>query len=90
MEGFNLNKADFDRKIRDFVTALNGASAGVFFYAGHGLQVAGHNYLVPIDAKAEAADALEFEMVRVDTIHRVWSARPTPTSCSLMPVGTIR
>ena len=71
MEGFNLNKADFDRKICDFVTALNGASAGVFFYAGHGLQVAGHNYLVPIDAKAEAADALEFEMVRVDTIHRV-------------------
>ena len=48
VEGFDLNKATFDRKIRDFTTALDGAAAGVFFYAGHGLQVAGQNYLVPV------------------------------------------
>src|SRR5262249_47247884 len=41
-----------------------------FFYAGHGFQVAGRNYLVPIDAKAETADALDFEMVQLDLVQR--------------------
>ena len=69
--GFDLDKAAFDRKVREFGAALKGAEAGVLFYAGHGLQVAGQNYLVPIDAKADEPDALEFEMVRVDVIHRI-------------------
>jgi formylglycine-generating enzyme required for sulfatase activity len=71
IEGFDLDKASFDRKVLDFAAALKGAEAGVFFYAGHGLQVAGHNYLVPVSAKAEGAEALEFEMLRVDVIQRI-------------------
>jgi len=71
IEGFDVDKAAFDRKVLEFAAALRGADAGVFFYAGHGLQVAGHNYLVPIDAKAEAAETLDFEMVRVDVVHRI-------------------
>jgi uncharacterized caspase-like protein len=70
IEGFDLDKAALDRKIRDFATALRGADMGVFFYAGHGLQVAGQNYLVPVDAKAETASALDFEMVRLDLVQR--------------------
>jgi uncharacterized caspase-like protein len=71
LEGFDLDKAAFDRKVRDFATALQEADAGVFFYAGHGLQVAGQNYLVPVDAELTTSTALEFEMVRVDVVHRV-------------------
>ena len=70
IEGYNLDKLSFDRKVRDFAAALSGAEVGVFFYAGHGLQVAGQNFLVPVDAKAEGGEALDFEMVRVDVIHR--------------------
>ena len=75
VDGFDLNKAAFDRKVRDFSEALKGTEAGVLFYAGHGLQVAGQNYLVPIDAKADEADALDFEMLRVDVIHRIMERR---------------
>ncbi len=71
IEGFDLGKAAFDRKVRDFADALHQAAAGVFFYAGHGLQVAGQNYLVPVDAQLTSAAALEFEMVRVDVVQRV-------------------
>jgi tripartite-type tricarboxylate transporter receptor subunit TctC len=71
LDAFDLDKPSFDRKIRDFVIALAGAEAGLFFYAGHGLQVAGKNYLVPIDAELTTSDALEFEMVQLDTIHRI-------------------
>jgi uncharacterized caspase-like protein len=71
IDGLDLDKAAFDHKVRDFAVALKGADVGVLFYAGHGLQVAGENYLVPIDAKAEDATALEFEMLRVAVIHRI-------------------
>ena len=79
LEGFDLDKAAFDRKVRDFATALSSAQVGVFFYAGHGLQVSGHNYLVPIDAQLSAASALDFEMVRLDLVHRTME-RETQTN----------
>jgi hypothetical protein len=71
IDGFDLDKAAFDRKGRDFATALKGSDVGLFFYAGHGLQVAGYNYLLPVDAKADGAETLDFEMVRVDVIQRL-------------------
>jgi uncharacterized caspase-like protein len=71
IEGLDLDKTAFDRKIRDFAVALAGTEVGLFFYAGHGLQVAGYNYLVPVDAELTTASAVEFEMVRLDLVHRI-------------------
>jgi len=71
LEGFDLDKSGTERKIGEFAAALEGAEAGLFFYSGHGLQVAGQNYLVPVDAQLSTAAALELEMVRLDVIHRI-------------------
>ncbi len=68
--GINLDKRDTDRKIRQFASELAGADAAVFHYSGHGLQVAGINYLVPVDAELATADALDFEAVRLDLVQR--------------------
>ncbi len=57
----------------------SGAKVGVFFYAGHGLQVAGANYLVPVDAKLSTASALDWEMVRLDLVQRTME-RETETN----------
>lgn len=70
IEGIDLDKAGMDRKLREFADALEGASVAVLFYAGHGLQVDGINYLVPVDAMLSKKAALEFEMVRLDSIQR--------------------
>jgi hypothetical protein len=72
VEGKDLTKADMDRTIRSFAETVAGAEMALFFYAGHGLQVSGQNYLVPIDAKltTTTAAALDFEMVRLDLIQR--------------------
>ena len=70
VEGFDLGKTAFDAKVREFTQALEGAQVGLFFYAGHGIQVSGHNYLVPIDAKLSTAAALEMEMVRLELVHK--------------------
>ena len=70
LKGIDLSKAGMDAIIRQFAEAMGGAKAGLLFYAGHGLQVGGQNYLVPIDAKLTTSSALDFEMVRLDLIQR--------------------
>jgi hypothetical protein len=70
IEGVDLDKAAFDAKLREFALALHGADVGVLFYAGHGLQVSGLNYLMPVDAKLSTPSTLEVEMVRLDVVQR--------------------
>jgi uncharacterized caspase-like protein len=74
IKGLDLDKARMDRAIRDFAEAAKGARIGVFFYAGHGLQVGGRNYLIPIDAQLKTADALDFEMLGLDVVQRTMEA----------------
>ena len=57
VDGFDLDKAAFDRKLREFAGALQGAGAGLFFFAGHGLQVAGQNYLAHFIRRSFACDS---------------------------------
>ena len=59
----DVTKAAMDAAIRRFGDRLEGAGVGLFFYAGHGLQVNGQNYLVPVDAKLTKERDLEFESV---------------------------
>ncbi len=66
--GIDLDKRAMDKKVLEFEGALSGADAGVFHYSGHGLQVAGVNYLVPIDAELASAAALRIEAVRLDFV----------------------
>jgi uncharacterized caspase-like protein len=77
--GFDLDKQAFDAKVRDFAAALKGASVGVFFYAGHGMQASGQNYLVPVDAKLAAVSDLNAEMVRLDLVNQTME-RETKTN----------
>ena len=66
--GLDLDKRAFDMKVRDFARALTAADTGIFFYAGHGLQVAGRNYLVPVDAQLQNERDLDFEAVALDFV----------------------
>lgn len=72
--GNDLDKAGMVRLVRDFADALTGAEVGAFFYAGHGLQVDGVNYLVPTDARLLTPQSLSIEMMRLDDIQRVMEA----------------
>ncbi len=51
--------------IRRFNRQLDGTDIALFFYAGHGLQVGGRNYIVPVDAKLEHEDDLDYEMMEM-------------------------
>jgi Caspase domain len=68
--GLDLDRHGFDEKLRAFSRALESADTAVFFYAGHGLQVAGRNYLVPIDAGLSSERDLDFEAISLDFVLR--------------------
>ena len=46
-------------------------TVGLFYYAGHGVQTNGKNYLVPVDARLNAASDLEFIAMDLDLVLRV-------------------
>ncbi|MDE2005740.1 MAG: caspase family protein [Rhodospirillales bacterium] len=64
----NLDRHQFLVDISTFGHMLGVGSVAVFYYAGHGLQVRGHNYLVPIDANPERASDAEIQMVDANMI----------------------
>jgi uncharacterized caspase-like protein len=68
IEGEDLDKTALEGKLREFAKAAEAAKVTFVFYAGHGMQVNGSNYLIPIDAKLADASALDFETVKVDRI----------------------
>jgi Caspase domain len=71
---FNATKQDMDSKIREFAEKADSADVALFFYAGHGMQVNGANYLIPIDAKLETSTALDFETVNSESVIRYMSS----------------
>jgi uncharacterized caspase-like protein len=56
IEGRNLDKRGMDEKIAEFARKLDKAGIGLFFYASHGIQLDGDNWLIPIDARIEGGD----------------------------------
>ncbi len=51
-----------------FAKQMDGASAAVFYYAGHGIQHSNRNFLVPVDAKLTAEQEIAYFTIDVDQI----------------------
>ncbi len=68
LDGIDLDKRSMERIIRQFDQQLEGAEIALFFYAGHGIQVAGQNHLVPVDARLAAEGDIEFESLPLNLV----------------------
>ena len=69
--------AALERKIGAFSDALDGAGVGLFYYAGHGLQVDGRNFIVPVDARLDVPAKLRLETVQIDDILDIMEQQTT-------------
>jgi hypothetical protein len=63
MVHFNVNQVTLKQAIDDFGNRLRHFDTGLFFYAGHGIQVKGFNYLIPVDASLESEIDVEYNCV---------------------------
>jgi Caspase domain len=68
IEGRDLDRRATEDAIRQFGHKLNEADLALFFYSGHGLQVDGKNYLVPVDAKLERVSDLALDAIDVGMV----------------------
>lgn len=66
----DLDKPRFERAVQAFGRALQGADVALFYYSGHGLQVDGVNWLVPVDASPTGPRDLDFQMVDASLVLR--------------------
>jgi hypothetical protein len=67
----DLGVVDFKRAVRDFLITAETADIAVVYYAGHGIEVGGTNYLIPVDAKLARDHDVEDEAVALDRI--IWA-----------------
>lgn len=66
----NLKREDLLAALRELSRAARGAEVAALFFAGHGIEQGGRNYLIPVDAKLDEADDLALEAVDLDTVRQ--------------------
>lgn len=62
----DVSKAELEQQLHEFVRKVDHADVALLFYAGHGLQVSGHNFFVPIDAHLQTEADVPYETVDVE------------------------
>ena len=67
-EGHDLGRNDMEGHLRAFLNRASSAKVALLFYAGHGMQIDGRNYLVPVDANLETPNDVTFGTVELDRI----------------------
>ena len=67
----DLGAAAMRRALRDFSDKVRDSDIAVVFYAGHGIEVNGTNYLIPVDATLERDIDVEDESVPLDRVIQI-------------------
>ena len=62
----DADRVELTEALRRFTRRSAGADVSLVFYAGHGIEMDGVNYLVPVDARLERDVDVRFEAVTVD------------------------
>lgn len=66
--GLDLTSAEMSELANKFVAGLDTADVALFYYAGHGFQVGGQNYLVPVDAEIQTPQDVQDQTIRLTDI----------------------
>ncbi len=67
----NLNGTEMRRAFRDFAEKSRTADVAVVFFAGHGIEIDGTNYLLPVDTSLKRDLDVEDEAISLDRIVRM-------------------
>ena len=83
----DLTQSDMRRTIAEFakkVTEKGPDTVALVFYAGHGLQVDGENYLVPVDAQIERESDVPLQATRLADLMNVLSSVPSKSNIVIL------
>ncbi len=80
----NLNQSQMKRAMDEFGEKLKNYDVGLFFYAGHGIQAKGYNYLIPVDADLRSEEQVEYDCVQADRILGLMEASGTTVNIMIL------
>jgi uncharacterized caspase-like protein len=73
----NVDRRGLLGALRDFEARARGAEVALFYFAGHGAQVGGANYLIPVNAQIRAeTDVPDESLDAAGVLRRIEEARP--------------
>lgn len=64
----DLDKAGMEQALYEFIDHAQGAGIALIYYAGHGMEFGGRNYLIPVDARLRTDIELGFQTVPLDLV----------------------
>ena len=64
----DATRREMRRSMIQFGRRLQDGGVGLFYYAGHGVQLYGDNYLIPVGAEIEAEDHVEIEAIELNQV----------------------
>jgi len=70
-EATDLRRDQFGEAIETFSNTITANDSVLFYYAGHGLQIGGENYLVPVDFSGQSEGAAKFDTVPVGRVQEI-------------------
>lgn len=88
--GFTVEKVldctypEMDQALKRFKQSLKDQDVGVFFFAGHGLQINGENYLTAIDTDASGEDEAKYSSLPLNRVIDVMEKADTQTSIIIL------
>lgn len=64
----DVTRLQFEEQFRNYLAAADGADLAVVYYSGHGFQIGGENFLIPVDASLKDAADIEVQAVKLDDV----------------------
>lgn len=71
----DLTKLQFEEQFRSYLAAADGADLAVVYYSGHGVQIGGENFLIPVDASLTEAADMEVQAIKLDDVLQQLSSK---------------
>ncbi len=66
----DVTRQDMVKALRDFEDAATGAEVAIVYYSGHGMEMNGTNYLLPVDVRLKTDKDVEDEAIPLDRVQR--------------------
>jgi formylglycine-generating enzyme required for sulfatase activity len=80
----DLDRQGLENAIKRFGRSIRGKQVGLFYYAGHGVQVDGKNYLIPVLANVESNTDIKYELVDVNFVLDEMNDAETPVNVIIL------
>jgi hypothetical protein len=80
----NTDQKTMKRAMDEFGEQLKNYTVGLFYYAGHGIQVKGNNYLIPVDAALKVEQDVDYDCIDAGRLLGKMEAAGTTTNIVIL------